>query len=80
MDDRRAESARLLEEVRVSDSVRVGQVWRWHVPERWDECWLLLTPHGKEHYDGTFSALQLETGVVDYITPCLTAGDWELLG
>ncbi len=62
----------------LSDEPCAGQVWQWCVPGEWDELFLLLdNPHPNVD---VFEALNLLTGHVEAVTPCLSAGDWDLIG
>jgi hypothetical protein len=72
---------------------RVGQVWRWTIGADdlgdydVDELYLILWPeplgpewaHLSLPSHVMWSALNLATGKIEFVTPEFTAGDWELL-
>lgn len=79
-----------MDEVRVNEELQVGQVWEWTLgeePWNFQELYLLLRQRGEEmgfsvafeNAEDVWEALNLETGVVEFVTPMLTAGVWERL-
>ena len=75
----------------MNGELQTGQVWEWSLGEEpWNisELYLLLRPRENMGFvpavythvaDCVWEALNLETGVLEFVTPMLTAGTWEQL-